>query len=81
VPGKSPEESIGPLNISKDELSKRSIKTAASKLYGITIASKKFQKMSNWRRIEKDVKVLIDLLAKENWNPKKSKSYIHLRPC
>jgi hypothetical protein len=40
----------------KDELYKRSIKAAASTLYGITIASKNFQKTDNLRRTEKDVK-------------------------
>jgi hypothetical protein len=40
----------------KDELSKKSIKTAASTLCGLTISSKIFQKMSNWRRVEKDLK-------------------------
>jgi hypothetical protein len=40
----------------KEELSKRNIKAAASTLYGLTVASKNFQKTSNWRRIEKDLK-------------------------
>jgi hypothetical protein len=48
----------------KEELSKRSIKTAASTLYGLTVASKNFQKTSNWRRIEKDLKTLISLPKK-----------------
>jgi hypothetical protein len=45
-----------PLDNPKEELSKRSIKAAASRLYGLTIASKNFQKTSNWRRTEKDFK-------------------------
>jgi hypothetical protein len=45
-----------PPQLPKDELSKRSIKAAASTLHGLTVSSKNFQKMSNWRRIERDVK-------------------------
>jgi hypothetical protein len=40
----------------KEELSKRSIKAAASTLYGRTVSSRNFQRTSNWRRIEKDLK-------------------------
>jgi hypothetical protein len=43
-------------NKPKDELYKKSIKTAASTLYGLTVASKIFQGTSNWRRIEKNLK-------------------------
>jgi hypothetical protein len=42
-------------NTPKDEVSKRSIKEAASMLYGLTVASE-FQKTSNWMRMEKDIK-------------------------
>jgi hypothetical protein len=38
----------------KDELSKKSIKTAASALYGLTVASKIFQRQvtgERWKRI------------------------------
>jgi hypothetical protein len=42
----------------KEELSKRNIKAATSTLYGLTIASKNFQKTSNWSRTEKDIKNL-----------------------
>jgi hypothetical protein len=41
-----------------EELSKRSIKAAASTLYDQTIVSKNFQKTSNWSRTEKDFKNL-----------------------
>jgi hypothetical protein len=40
----------------KDEVLKRSIKEAASTLHGLTAASKEFQKTSNWKRLEKDLK-------------------------
>jgi hypothetical protein len=39
----------------KRNLSKRTIKEAASKLYGLTIASEEFQRTSNWMRNEKDL--------------------------
>jgi hypothetical protein len=48
----------GSPNKPKEELSKRSIKAAAITLYGVTIASKNFQKASNWSRTEKDLKNL-----------------------
>jgi hypothetical protein len=35
-------------------ISKRSIKEAASTMYGLTVASDTFQRTSNWKRIEKD---------------------------
>jgi hypothetical protein len=45
-------------NKPKEELSKRSIKAEASPDNGLTIASKNFQKTSNWSMTEKDLKNL-----------------------
>jgi hypothetical protein len=40
----------------EEYMSKRSIKKAASIIYGLTVASEEFQRTSNWKRNEKDLK-------------------------
>jgi hypothetical protein len=42
--------------IRENSLSKRSVKRAASVLYGFTVASDEFQRTSNWKRGEKESK-------------------------